>query len=85
MTTHQSKIEKLIAELCPNGVEFKEFGGVCEIADNKRRPVASSLRVAGKTPYYGANNIQDYVEGFTHEGDFVLIAEDGSASLENYS
>ena len=28
---------------------------------------------------------QDYVEGFTHEGDFVLIAEDGSASLENYS
>ena len=25
MKTHQSKIEKLIAELCPNGVEFKEL------------------------------------------------------------
>ena len=85
MTKHQSNIEKLIAELCPDGVEYKELGEVCEIADNKRRPVASSLRVAGKIPYYGANNIQDYVEGFTHEGDFVLIAEDGSASLENYS
>jgi len=61
------------------------LGEVCEIADNKRRPVKSSLRVAGEIPYYGANNIQDNVEGFTHEGDYVLIAEDGSASLENYS
>lgn len=85
MPKHQSKIEKLIAEHCPKGVEFKKLGEVCEIADNKRKPVASSLRVAGKIPYYGANNIQDYVEGFTHEGDYVLIAEDGSASLENYS
>jgi type I restriction enzyme S subunit len=36
-------------------------------------------------PYHGANNIQDHVEGYTHNGEFVLIAEDGSASLENYS
>src|SRR5574343_476559 len=26
MTNHQSKIETLISELCPNGVEFKELG-----------------------------------------------------------
>jgi type I restriction enzyme S subunit len=29
--------------------------------------------------------VQDYVEGHTHDGEFVLIAEDGSASLEQYS
>ena len=85
MTKPLNKNEKLIDELCPEGVEVRELGEICEIADNKRRPVSSSLRIAGKIPYYGANNIQDYVEGFTHEGDFVLIAEDGSASLENYS
>ena len=85
MTKSMNKIEKLIAKLCPNGVEFKELAKVCDIADNKRRHVKSSLRVPGETPYYGANNIQDYVEGFTHDGDYVLIAEDGSASLENYS
>jgi len=78
-------IDELIKNYCPDGVEFKELGEICEIADNKRKPVKSSLRVAGNIPYYGANNIQDYVEGFTHEGDYVLIAEDGSASLENYS
>ena len=56
-----------------------------EIANSGRKPVKSELRVAGKIPYYGANNIQDYVEGFTHDGEFVLIAEDGTASIENYS
>lgn len=56
-----------------------------EVANTGRKPVKNSLRVSGKTPYYGANNIQNYVEGHTHNGEFVLIAEDGSASLENYS
>ncbi len=56
-----------------------------EVANGGRKPVKASLRLSGKTPYYGANNIQDYVEGYTHFGEFVLIAEDGSASLENYS
>jgi len=30
MPNHQSKIEKLIAKLCPNGVEYKELGEVCK-------------------------------------------------------
>ena len=66
-------------------VEWLPLGEACEIADNLRKPVKSSLRVAGNIPYYGANNIQDYVEGYTHNGEYVLIAEDGSANLENYS
>ena len=60
---------------------------VCEVADrydNLRIPVAANLRVPGPTPYYGANGIQDYVEGFTHDGEFVLVAEDGANDLKNY-
>lgn len=49
-----------------------------------RIPVAANLRVPGATPYYGANGIQDYVEGFTHDGEFVLVAEDGANDLKNY-
>lgn len=52
--------------------------------DNLRIPVAASLRIPGTTPYYGANGIQDYVDGFTHEGEFVLVAEDGANDLKNY-
>jgi type I restriction enzyme S subunit len=70
-----NRIEKLIAELCPDGVEWRKLGEVCEIEDNKRKPVAASKRISGEIPYYGANNIQDYVDGFTHNGEYVLIAE----------
>lgn len=42
-----------------------------------RRPIKSSERVAGSTPYYGASGIVDYVDGSTHEGHFLLISEDG--------
>lgn len=52
--------------------------------DNLRIPVAENLRVKGCTPYYGANGIQGYVQGYTHDGEFVLIAEDGASDLSNY-
>lgn len=60
---------------------------VSELADrydNLRVPITASDRVAGNTPYYGANGIQDYVEGFTHDGEFILVAEDGANDLQNY-
>ena len=74
-------------------IRFKEFTDdweqrkVYEIADrfdNLRVPVAANLRVAGDTPYYGANGIQDYVDGYTHDGEYVLVAEDGASDLKNY-
>ena len=68
-------------------VEWKALGDedFASVANRGRKPVKASLRLPGETPYYGANNIQDHVDGHTHIGEFVLIAEDGSASLENYS
>ena len=77
-------LEKLLDGV---GVEWKNLGDekYFEIANSGRKPVKASLRESGTIPYYGANNIQDYVKGYTHDGNFVLVAEDGSASLENYS
>ena len=82
--SHLSYLEKLLDGV---EVEWTTLGNehAVEIANSGRKPVKASLRVAGETPYYGANNIQDYVDGYTHDGEFVLIAEDGSASLEKYS
>ncbi|HEK9106439.1 TPA: restriction endonuclease subunit S [Streptococcus equi subsp. zooepidemicus] len=57
---------------------------VADIFDNLRIPVAESIRVKGNTPYYGANGIQGYIKGYTHDGEFVLIAEDGASSLLDY-
>ena len=74
-------------------IRFKEFqnewnsrilGEVCNKFDNLRIPIAENLRKKGNIPYYGANGIQDYVDGYTHDGEFVLIAEDGANDLKNY-
>lgn len=64
--------------------EQRKVSDVANRFDNLRIPVAANLRIPGTTPYYGANGIQDYVEGFTHEGEFVLVAEDGANDLKNY-
>ena len=64
--------------------EQRKVRDVANRYDNLRVPVAANLRVSGTTPYYGANGIQDYVEGYTHEGEYVLVAEDGANDLKNY-
>lgn len=57
---------------------------IANIFDNLRVPVSKDKRTVGNTPYYGANGIQDYVSGYTHDGEFVLLAEDGANSLIDY-
>ena len=64
--------------------EQHNLGKVADRFDNLRIPVAESKRISGDIPYYGANGIQDYVKGFTHDGEFLLIAEDGASDLKNY-
>lgn len=74
-------------------IRFKGFSGqwakrtlyhLTDRYDNLRIPVSASNRIPGNTPYYGANGIQDYVQGYTHEGEFILVAEDGANDLKNY-
>ena len=81
---HDAKIPEL---------RFKGFGGdwnekrlnsITKRLDNYRKPITANKRLSGQTPYYGANGIQDYVKGYTHEGEFVLIAEDGANDVRNY-
>lgn len=60
---------------------------LCDIVDRldaARVPVTQKNRVPGPYPYYGANGIQDFINGWTHEGQFVLIAEDGANDLNDY-
>ena len=73
-----SKLETLIAELCPDGVEIRCLEDCCNLLDKKRKPVTKASREAGKYPYYGANGVQDYVSDYIFDGTFVLVGEDGS-------
>ena len=64
--------------------EERQLSDIADRFDNLRVPITASDRKSGDTPYYGANGIQDYVEGFTHDGEFILVAEDGANDLKNY-
>ena len=64
--------------------EHRKLSDIADRFDNLRVPITASNRKPGDTPYYGANGIQDYVAGFTHNGEFILVAEDGANDLKNY-
>ena len=64
--------------------EQRKLDEIAVRLDNLRIPIAESKRIKGETPYYGANGIQDYVSGFTHDGENILVAEDGANDLNNY-
>lgn len=73
-----SRLDDMIKELCPDGVEYRNLEDCCIILDSKRKPITKAKRVAGDFPYYGANGVQDYVNDYLFEGKFVLVGEDGS-------
>ncbi|MFP6099312.1 restriction endonuclease subunit S [Helicobacter pylori] len=76
--TYPKRLKTLLQTLAPKGVEFRKLGEVCEILDNRRIPIAKNKRNPGIYPYYGANGIQDYIDNYIFDGDFVLVGEDGS-------
>ena len=64
--------------------EQRKVSDIANRYDNLRVPITANLREKGSIPYYGANGIQDYVKGYTHKGEFILVAEDGANDLKNY-
>ncbi|CAG7843837.1 hypothetical protein USB125703_00049 [Pseudoclavibacter triregionum] len=69
-----SRIDDLIAELCPNGVEFKTLGEVLRIKNGKDyKPLGD-----GDIPVYGSGGIMRYVDTAAGEGPSVLIPRKGS-------
>lgn len=80
---NMSKLEKLIQQYCPDGVEWRPLAECCNILDGKRKPITKGARQSGPYPYYGANGIQDWVADYIFDGTYVLIGEDGSVITPN--
>lgn len=76
-------LTQLIEYYCPDGVEYARLGDVASNLDRLRKPVTAKDRIPGPYPYYGANGIQDWVDDYLFEGDFVLLGEDGSVIHED--
>lgn len=75
--------EELKREI-PEGWEVTHIGDITICHDSKRIPLSSKEREnkKGEIPYYGATGIMDYVDEAIFDGDYVLMAEDGSVMNE---
>ena len=64
----------------PQGWEVKKLGKIAENFDRLRKPLSKMQRVEmqGDFPYYGAAKVFDYVNNFIFDGEYLLMAEDGS-------
>jgi len=64
----------------PKGWEWCPLASVMILRDGERNPISKAERERrGKGfPYYGASGVIDEIDGFTHDGDFLLVGEDGS-------
>lgn len=57
-----------------------KLGDVVNILDSQRLPVSAAERAkrAKRYPYYGAQGVVDYIDGYIFDGNYVLVAEDGN-------
>ncbi|MEN6318630.1 MAG: restriction endonuclease subunit S [Syntrophaceae bacterium] len=69
-------------EEADEGWEEGKLGDVIEIFDHSRIPLSRIERDKKKEgqlyPYYGAAKIMDYINEYIFDGEFILIAEDGT-------
>jgi type I restriction enzyme S subunit len=67
-------------EELPEGWEVKKLGSLVENFDRLRRPLSKMKRaqIQGDYPYYGAAKVFDYVNDYIFDGEYLLLAEDGS-------
>ena len=69
-----SRIDDLIAELCPNGVEYKELGSIARIKNGKD---LKSL-CEGDITVYCSGGVMRYVDNYVYDKPSVLIPRKGS-------
>ena len=69
-----TKLERLIQELCPDGVEKKELSEVLIIKNGKDYKSLNE----GEYPVYGSGGIMTYVDTYCYDKTSVLIPRKGS-------
>lgn len=69
----------------PEGWEVKRLPEISKNYNTKRKPISTTERekIQGDFPYYGATKILDYVDHFNFDGEYILLAEDGTVKTEN--
>lgn len=71
-----SKIDELIKEMCPNGVEYKELGEICEITTGKLN--ANEKVDDGLYPFFTCDKLPFRINKYAFNTSAILISGNGS-------
>ena len=75
-----SKIDELIKQYCPNGVEYKELGKVCNIEKGEQLN-KNSLRENGEFPVMnGGISPSGYWNEYNTESNTIIISQGGASA-----
>ncbi len=71
----------------PEGWEVRRLGQIAENFDRLRRPLSKMVRaeMQGQYPYYGAAKVFDHINEYIFDGEYLLLAEDGSVISDDRS
>ena len=70
----QSKLDELLRELCPDGVEYKELQEILKIKNGSDYKAYGE----GDIPVYGSGGIMTYIDRYVYNKPSVLIPRKGS-------
>ena len=70
-----NRIEQLIAELCPDGVEFKELSEVAVIGTGSSN--GNEATVDGKYPLFVRSKIIKRIDAFEFDEEAIVIPGEG--------
>ena len=69
-----SKLQELIQQYCPDGVEYKELSKILTIRNGKDYKMFQT----GNIPVYGSGGIMTYIDTYAYNKPSVLIPRKGS-------
>lgn len=78
-----NKIEKLINELCPNGVEFKKLKNIITVAPKSPFGVTKLLKMEkGNYLTITSGKKSFYVDNFLVDGEYIFVNDGGQADIK---
>ena len=79
-----SRLEELIQELCPNGVEYKKLGDFCKIQTGRGITSKDTVENGLYPVISGGLEPMGYYSEYNREANTVTIARAGSAGYVNF-
>ena len=81
-----NKLDNLIKELCPNGVEYKKIGEIIEKASKSPSGVGKiSLFETGNIIAFTSGNKLFYVNDYLVDGEYIFMNDGGQADTKYYA